>query len=69
MEEGNITNNLLELFPDSKGGCESDLLLHMVPIQRRIPKASQTSMMELVVKLVNGSQQLATFAKSSISDV
>ena len=24
MEEGNITNNLRELFPDSKGGCKID---------------------------------------------
>ena len=24
MEEGNVTNNLRELFPDSKGGCKID---------------------------------------------
>ena len=46
MKDGNLTNNLTELFPDTKGGCKSEacisqdlFLLQMVPLHRCIFKS------------------------------
>ena len=44
-------------------------LLQMLPNTEAYSYASQTFMTKLLGKLVNGSQQLTTFVKSSILDV
>ena len=76
MKEGNVSNNLRELFPDTKGGCKTDCEVSPSTFfcykwcQYRGVFLSQLSiMMAFFVELVNGSQQLTTFAKSSILDV
>ena len=65
MEEVNVTNNLRDLFPDTKGGSKIDqrylltlFLLEMVPNTEVYSLSNQTSTMELSAKLVNGSQKL-----------
>ena len=72
MEEGNVTNNFRDLFPDTKGGSKIDqrylltlFLLEMVPNAEVYSLSNQTSTMELSAKLVNGSQKLLLSQKAS----